>query len=68
MTADPRLTPCAFVDVVAPVSEIVCLEPSLTPLVPSHPAAARSVSGSSRHCTDPRQPECAHRNIVDSGL
>jgi hypothetical protein len=68
MTADPRLTRSAFVDVVTHVSEIVCLEPGWTLPVPSHPAAARSASRSCRHCTDPKLPECAHPDIVESGL
>jgi hypothetical protein len=68
MTADPHLTHSAIVDVVIHVSEIVCLEPGWTLPVPLHPAAARSASRSCRHCTDPKRPECARPNIVESGL
>jgi hypothetical protein len=35
MTADPRLTHSAFVDVITHVSEIVCLEPGWTQPDPS---------------------------------
>jgi len=62
MTADPRLTHRAFVDVITHVSEIVCLEPGWTQPVPFHPVASRS----RRHCTAPhatrmRSPQ--HRGV-----
>ncbi len=64
MTAEPRLTHSAFVDVVSHVSEIVCLGPGWTQPVLFHPAASRSC----RHWMAPTRPECTHPNIVESGL
>jgi hypothetical protein len=68
MTADPRLTRRALVDVVLHVLEIVCLEPRWTPPVPSpqRPHAPRRARAATAHTATPL--ECAHPNTVDPGL
>jgi hypothetical protein len=68
MTRDSRLTRSIFIDVVIHMPEILSLDPGWTLPVPFHPAAARPASRSCRHCTDPKPPECAHPDIVESGL
>ena len=64
MTADPRLTHRAFVDVITHVSEIVCLEPGWTQPYPS--TQRRRVRAATART--PTRPECAHPDIVESGL
>ena len=67
MTAAPRLTRRALVDVIIHVPAIVCLDPRWTPTIPSPQRPQTQRRDRAATVQSLTSPECAHSNNVEPG-